>query len=695
MKRTAVVVAALALLILALIDSVPLPAWQAAVSMSRPGQEDLTFWVNRNGLDQIDVEGEVGFGDLARILMRRRASSDAFRALRDRFVFRTREVTAVTTPDIFRAELTAEGWSWKQRPRRLILSAGRVFNLPVALNNLTEDRLQVHMRLTGGSQLIAPVGGKSAAAYFLKLTRKDAGHQNARLRLESSERELTADIALDVRPTARLRVQIVDESGRPAAARVYLTGADGLAYTPRGAITRYAPMAAEPYFHAENSFEVELPAGSTVLEATRGQEYRLVRRTIELEPAMTADLQLQLSRWENMAARGWFSADSHIHANYTAEHHQVITAEDVRLYVSAEDLNNANMMVANSSGAFIHDPQFFEGRPNALSRPDRIIYWNEEMRGGPLFGHMSFFNLKSLVHPLYTGFRDTPNWEDWPPNFNQASAAQKQGGAVTYVHPTMAPTFEATGIKELPIDVALGQVDAIDVISNADELVAMELWYRLLNCGFRLAISAGTDAFTNVADHYAPGHGRVYVYAGERMRYDEWIKNYKHGHSFASNGPVILFTLNGKEPGEEIAVADSPPQRMRVKATVNTQVPVERVEVVINGQPVMTRPAAGQTNLTIDEDVTVKGSSWVAVRAIGPGHRLVLNDVHAFAHTSPVYVKFGQQRLASRPDVRFWIEWIEKLIQRAHERGRFGSAEHKKEVLEVFERGLAVYRGLM
>ena len=43
-------------------------AWQAAVSMSRPGQEDLSFWVNHNGLLQFDVEGEVGFGDMARVL---------------------------------------------------------------------------------------------------------------------------------------------------------------------------------------------------------------------------------------------------------------------------------------------------------------------------------------------------------------------------------------------------------------------------------------------------------------------------------------------------------------------------------------------------------------------------------------------------------------------------------------------------
>ena len=56
-----------------------IPAWQGAVAMSRPGQEDLTFWVNHNGLEQLDAIGEAGFGDMARILMRRRSNAEAFR----------------------------------------------------------------------------------------------------------------------------------------------------------------------------------------------------------------------------------------------------------------------------------------------------------------------------------------------------------------------------------------------------------------------------------------------------------------------------------------------------------------------------------------------------------------------------------------------------------------------------------------
>ena len=304
---------------------------------------------------------------------------------------------------------------------------------------------------------------------------------------------------------------------------------------------------------------------------------------------------------------------------------------------------------------------------------------------------MAFFRLKSLVEPLYTGFRNTKYWEDYPPNYNQAEAAQKQGAAVTYVHPGMVPNFEAlggAGAHELPVDLALGQVDAMDVVSNNDEIACMQLWYRLLNCGFRLAISAGTDSFTNVADHYTPGGGRVYVHAGSELRYDEWVANYKRGRSFASNGPVITLAVDGKEPGDEIRFPAGSTQKVRVRATLHTQVPVDRFEVVVNGEPV--KAAAGQG--TIDEQIPLTHSSWIAARAIGPWSRLVLNDIQAFAHTSPVYVRFGDERIAHEEDARFWIEWIDKLIAQVNQRGRFATPERKREVVELFQRAQEVYR---
>src|SRR5262245_46734728 len=88
-------------------------AWQGAVSMSRPGQEDLSFWVNHNGLLQFDVEGEVGFGDMARVLLRRRTNDEAITPLRDRFTFRIQDPSELRAPDVFKAVYTIGTLDWR------------------------------------------------------------------------------------------------------------------------------------------------------------------------------------------------------------------------------------------------------------------------------------------------------------------------------------------------------------------------------------------------------------------------------------------------------------------------------------------------------------------------------------------------------------------------------------------------------
>jgi len=591
---------------------------QAAVSHSRPGHEDLTFWVHHGGLEQIDVEGELGFGDAARILMRRRANAEAIRKLRNRFVFTTREFDKLPA-DTARASF--------------VIAQNRVFNL---------------------------IDGKGMAHRVVEtapgmVKRMVAGNERT----------------FDVRPLVKLKVNV----SQPA--RIYLTGADGLGYAPKGTVSRFASEPAEQYFHARGPFEIELPAGETVIEAVRGPEYKLSRRVVDLRAP--TEVKITLERWIDMAERRWYSSDAHIHANYTAEHHQVVTKDDVLTYTLAEDLHVPNMVVGNSTGAFLHDEGFFAGRLDPISRPPYLVWWNEEMRNGGAYGHMCLYGLKKLVHPAFTGFRDTRNADDYPPNYAQAKAAQEQGGAVTYAHPGYAPTFEGASMKEMPVDLALGQIDAMDVASNNPEEVAMEMWYRLLNCGFRVGISAGTDSFTNVADHYTPGGHRVYAHLAGPNRYEDWLAAYKRGRTFATNGPMIFLKVEGREPGDEVKLPAGP-REVRVSLEVKSNIPVDKVELVVNGKPRPFTPV-----------VRLDRSSWLAARVTGPWHRLVLNDGYAFAHTSPVYVFLGAEPIQSREDARFWTEWIDKLIQRTIERGRFSTPERREETVALFRKAREIY----
>ena len=112
----------------------------------------------------------------------------------------------------------------------------------------------------------------------------------------------------------------------------------------------------------------------------------------------------------------------------------------------------------------------------------------------------------------------------------------------------------------------------------------------------------------------------------------------------------------------------------------------------MNGRPVHSEPAGGKTAIEFQARVPIRESAWIALRAIGPRHRLILNDTMAFAHTSPVYVTLGGRPDRVPDDVRFYREWVERLIARTEKSPRFTTPERRKEVLALFQKALAWYR---
>ena len=126
-----------------------------------------------------------------------------------------------------------------------------------------------------------------------------------------------------------------------------------------------------------------------------------------------------------------------------------------------------------------------------------------------------------------------------------------------YVHPFDAvpdPAKDASLTHELPVDVALGKVDYIEVMGFAITNRPPSVWYRLLNCGFRLPTGAGTDTMANYASLRGPvGLNRVYanVPAGP-LDIGAWLDSLKQGRTFATNGPLLGFTLGGKALGDEL-----------------------------------------------------------------------------------------------------------------------------------------------
>ena len=679
-------------------------------NLPTPGDE-YTFETSRVGFQPITYPGPLTELDMIRLLLRTEGDfhmplTVSFRGWR---MAERLDLWEVDLPHVLKVRLGEGGLQVASKPKRLRLGVGEIYNLPVILRNelpsATDIKIVATLGEAGPTDRWTAASGESGEPKltYASLNLRPMNIAPARLDLRiyagidlptsgspPESRVHTEDsIPADVVGWGTLRVKTSDYNGL-VQARVYARGSDGLAYAPSAgnALSRITWTHGDYFYYSRGVHDIRVPEGQATVEAVRGIEYRSIPTKVEVRVDHTAEVEQTLYRTD--FEDHWYGGDVHTHVNYND--HEFMTPEDIQLQVLGEDLNYANLMVANSSGAQIHDEQYFEGHPHRLSDARHILYWGEEMRNGGAYGHMCLTGLKQLVKPLYTGFKDTPYPHDYPPNHVQALAAKRQGGVASYAHPGYRFTShpKTMSARELPVDLALGSVDAMDVMSNSNEDGSTPLWYGLLNTGLKCAISAGTDSFTNRRHHWIPGGHRVYVYTGDSLTARDWIENYRAGRSFATNGPMLKFTVNGRLAGTDMALQKG--DTLQIEASATSALPMEALEIVMNGEVVAEEKVTPETRVAkLSKEIAVEEGAWVAARVRGPFHRYLVNDTYLYAHSSPVYISVDGQKVGIKKDAQFFVEWIDQLIGMVEEHGRYASNDQKQEVIALFKKGRAYY----
>jgi hypothetical protein len=442
---------------------------------------------------------------------------------------------------------------------------------------------------------------------------------------ETLVRPALADSEVPRDPPHLLRVKLL-RHGQSAAARVGVVGRENQPYTPANAAVRKTKRD-ESYFYADGSFDVQVPPGRARLKISGGLE--TIPQTVAVDATAAGELTVHLQPWIDMASRGWYSGDSHVHLHTGGPIE--VTVANALVAARAEGVNYVNLCVSNNIGDDIRDAGLITGKPDAASTDRHLLVFGEEMRS-MIYGHMQFFGINKLVEPQYTGFDDTPNHLDFPANYTMAAEAIRQGGVVTYGHPLFAGQpypFEDdlkkpnAAARELPIDAVLGVVHAIDLMSyNSDEALSTELWYRLLNCGLTLSACVGTDALLDRSTEPLGGE-RVYVKIAGPLTMQSWLEGLKNGRTFVTNGPIPTLKVDGKGPGDSVELAS--PGKVHAAVTVESYVPFHKIEVLMNGKVIAHAESdAVETAVLrirrLDFELPIERSSWVALRVRGPDH---------------------------------------------------------------------------
>ena len=93
-------------------------------------------------------------------------------------------------------------------------------------------------------------------------------------------------------------------------------------------------------------------------------------------------------------------------------------------------------------------------------------------------------------------------------------------------------------VWDASINIIRGKVDFLDIMEAAD--LGTEHFYDFLNMGVELTAMAESD--------FPPasvGEERTFAYTGPgKFNPDNWYGALKQGHTFVTNGPMLMLTVN-------------------------------------------------------------------------------------------------------------------------------------------------------
>lgn len=462
----------------------------------------------------------------------------------------------------------------------------------------------------------------------------------------------------------RVKLRIIERTtGQELAAKLHMHCENGNYLAPDGWHRRphegvFQDFAADvmnyqdPHYsvYVRGSVDVNLPAGRVNLEVVKGFEWRGVRRTTIID-SNTREIVVELERASNWRARGWYSADTHVH---------FLSPSIGLLEGAAEDVHLVNLLAAQW-GELMTNVGDFDGRSlhrYAGSPSDSEYYlWVGTENRQRMLGHISLLAYRgAMIAPLSSG---------GPPEgtlggtldvslIEWAQQCRNQGGSV------IIPHFPEPRLEHAAV-ITSGLADAVEMpvwtASRAIDPYALTDWYRYLNCGLAVPIAGGTD---KMAAFQILGHVRTFAYlgAGTSFTLDGWQDAVRKGRTFVSTGPLLSFLINGLPMGSRVQLRKGGATLDAEWEVASSLVPVSRVELVRTGEIIESKAIApnggqGAWSTPIDR------SGWLALLVRGPdatGKEVIL------AHTSAVFADCDGSPHGSTADVLTILTQIEGAL---------------------------------
>jgi hypothetical protein len=436
--------------------------------------------------------------------------------------------------------------------------------------------------------------------------------------------EAENDCTLRCPPLGTIRVRIKDSRGEPVPGKVTFLG--------------LAPTKS-PYFRPENpietgrgwegfknscfppvdGLEVELPVGTYLAFAARGPEYSLDQKVVEVVKEAGRDLVFVIDR--AVETPGLIALDPHMHTTQSdgspsiAERIKSVVAEGLEVVVATDHNTITDYGPTLKKLGLGGKLAVLAG--NEITTPE-VIHFNAyplEIRPAEA-GNGAIDSTADEAGPLF------------------AASREKDPGALLQVNHPRAGNIGYFNNFNLDQEAAATSLPALDMGFDILEVLngpyyyssnrsAIEDWFHLLNRGYYFPIVGSSDS--HGIDRGEPGYSRTYVqYSGGEagaLDRESLLQSLKKGRSFATNGPLVAFLVEGRSAQGDTVPARAGKVDIQIEAWSAPWVSVDELRIVMNGQRrvIFPVPPSGDPvkkfkqaiSLTLNED------TYICVEALG------------------------------------------------------------------------------
>jgi len=493
--------------------------------------------------------------------------------------------------------------------------------------------------------------------------------------------------------TGILELTVIDAgSNLQVPARVRIRDSFGKDHVPADSVP--VPIAKDRWFASSGKLSVQVPAGSVSVRIERGTEYRPVIKTIDVAAGKTARHEFKIERWIDMSKRGYSSGENHLHVS-AADLPAMLAAEDLDFGTSLSWWNGPKMDISAERGCL----RDLESPGGAIS----CSVCDAEVEHS--WGAVYLVGLRAPIEIPSDGQRS---------NLPFVKIAHEQKALVCY---------QAGWSREVLIDALLGYVDVVNVCNNnfhrhkyqprlrysnllnvegfpdypntPQGMLDMnfETYYRLLNCGLKLAAGAGsaTGAKTTPV-----GYNRAYVRSGKNPTLPEFIEAWREGKNFVTNGPMLFLRTNdNQKPGDTVALP-AKGGKVSLEVTAQSEQPLRSLEVVANGKVIAAAELGPKEHeAKLAASLPVEEGTWIAARCTEEDRLLSDEQLKPyarggstpempcrirFAHTSPIYVTVG----AKAPFVPSSANQAKAMLKAFEQfAAKTASPDHRNEILQA------------